>query len=561
MKLPSLCLALALTACSNGIAPIPNTASAVAAHRASGGLTILISVPHPRKHARRPGFISPSTQAVTLAVTGPTPISETVALLPSAANCSSTTGTTSCTLSIAGLVPCTGSTNCYVASVTAYDAVSCSPACTIPGTAHKLSGAQAVAFGVVAGRANTLALVLGGIPASILVSPLKSGYVQGDAGGLKLWGPAVQKLIAVALDADGNVILGPGAPKISVSSGGANLAATDPAVAAPNVFTLRAPVTGSPPAVTPGVAQLHVLAVPAAQSGGSEISASIPVTVAHSAVYVTTDASILTYLDGNTAVASRAIAGSNPCLDGVNSIAVNANLTIFASSSNANQVCVFPDGFNGNATASASIAGAATGFNTPSGLALDSSGSLYVANLFEIAEFFPGSSGNVAPAATIVGSSTQIADVFYVTLDRTGTIYAANYYANSINAYAPFITGNVAPIAQLSGAATGLDGPSGMAIDANGRLHVADSGNASITEYASGASGNTPPLATISGASTSIINPKGVAIDAAGTLYVSDYGAVAILEFANGAHGNVTPTVTIPESTGPTAIAVVPPMH
>jgi sugar lactone lactonase YvrE len=557
MKLRSICLVLALTACSNGIAPIPNHA-ATAARRATGSIAILITVPKKKAHRRRPGYISPSTQGITLSIAGPTNVSQTVALQPNAANCSSSAGATSCTLSIGALVPCTGSANCYVASITAYDAVSCAATCTIPATANKLSGAQTVAFDVVAGKANTLALVLGGVPASILVSPLKVGYVRGDASGLKLWGPAAQQLVAEAQDADGNVILGPGAPSISVSTSGANLTATQPAATTPNVFTLHGQVTGAPPQVRAGAAKLTIVAVPTAQSGGSPISVTVPVTIAHSAVYVATNTSILTYLDGQTAVATRTITSTDSCLKGTNGIAVNGIGTIFASSPNKNEVCSYLDGTVGPVAGSTVIAGAATGFANPSGLAIDSSGTLLVANQSEISLFAAQSSGNVAPSATIAGSATEISEIFYLARDSSGTIYVGNYFVPNINEYSPLLTGDVSPVGQLAGVATGLNEPSGMAIDTNGRLYVANYGNASVTEYAAGATGNASPVVTLSGANTNITNPDGVALDASGTLYVADYGAEEILEFANGASGDATPIATIPIPAGPSAIAVVP---
>jgi nicotinamide mononucleotide (NMN) deamidase PncC len=73
-------------------------------------------------------------------------------------------------------------------------------------------------------------------------------------------------------------------------------------------------------------------------------------------------------------------------------------------------------------------------------------------------------SGNVtsAPLATIAGALTGIAGPFGVALDSSGRIYVANYYNSTVTGFAANPSGNVtsAPITTI----TGITNAWGMAI-------------------------------------------------------------------------------------------------
>ena len=78
-----------------------------------------------------------------------------------------------------------------------------------------------------------------------------------------------------------------------------------------------------------------------------------------------------------------------------------------------NSITVYAAGASGNATPVATIAGGNTGLNTPTGIALDGAGNIYVANELgfssnSITVYAAGASGNATPTATISGSNTGL---------------------------------------------------------------------------------------------------------------------------------------------------------
>jgi len=119
-------------------------------------------------------------------------------------------------------------------------------------------------------------------------------------------------------------------------------------------------------------------------------------------------------------------------------------------------------------TPTATISGAATELGEPTGIAVDSSTNIYVADQAStvcapacpaILIFAAGSNGNVAPKA-IAGSNTLLAAPTDVKVDPSGNIYVADTAAGSgvVYVYSKGSTGNVAPSATLKspGALVGI---------------------------------------------------------------------------------------------------------
>jgi sugar lactone lactonase YvrE len=201
-------------------------------------------------------------------------------------------------------------------------------------------------------------------------------------------------------------------------------------------------------------------------------------------------------------------------------------------------VFVYPAGSNANVAPIATISGSSTGLIQPAGVAVDSSGKIYVADDGN-PEAFPatpanvfvysaGSNGNVAPIATITGSKTGLSFGISIAVDSSGNIYVAESYSATVLVYSAGSTGNVAPTAILFGPNTDLGGPIGIAVDSSGKIYVADESSASVTVYPALVSSTRPvnvaPIATISGSNTGLILPIGIALDSSGNIYVADGG-------------------------------------
>jgi len=206
---------------------------------------------------------------------------------------------------------------------------------------------------------------------------------------------------------------------------------------------------------------------------------------------------------------------------------------------------------NGDAVPVRTIAGSNTELRWPMGIAVDRRGKIYVANVFgggtsgygSILIFAPDANGNVAPVATIEEGLNY---PFGVALDSSGNVYVANNQGESVTIYA---AKTYKPIGRIYGDNTQLY-PVGLTLDSSGQLYVVNSnpsgsGRGWITVYSPGANGNVKPIRQISGHRTGLWNPLGgIGLDGSGDLYVTGDGyrkPKAILVYRAGARGDAKP--------------------
>jgi sugar lactone lactonase YvrE len=212
-----------------------------------------------------------------------------------------------------------------------------------------------------------------------------------------------------------------------------------------------------------------------------------------------------------------------------------------------------------NETPLATITGSKTGLAEPTGVAIDAAGRIYVTNAVggagngSITVYAANPSGtlNEAPLATIYGIFIGLNNPSGVALDASGKIYVANNALAgsggipSITVYAANPSGMLveAPLATISGGATGLSGADNLGLDASGKIYVAVPNN-SITVYAANPSGtlNEAPLATIIGSNTQLTEPFGVAVDASGKIYVTNTAYPSITFYAANPIGTLNET-------------------
>ena len=243
-------------------------------------------------------------------------------------------------------------------------------------------------------------------------------------------------------------------------------------------------------------------------------------------------------------------------------------------------------------------------FNHPAGVAVDSSGNVYVAdtnnNTIRIVTSagvvitlagqvgITGSTDGVGSGATFNGPSG-------VAIDSAGNLYVSDTLNHTIRMLAPSnlsnVVGAVPPpptlvttIAGTAGAPGALDGtgsaarfdkPLGLVLDSSGDLFIADSNNSTIRKLVlsnskvttvAGQAGVTGSADGANGQATFQF-PCGVAIDAAGNLYVADTdnhtlreiatsGAVSTLAGLAGTSGTTDGIGTAARFNFPTGVAV-----
>lgn len=187
-------------------------------------------------------------------------------------------------------------------------------------------------------------------------------------------------------------------------------------------------------------------------------------------------------------------------------------------------------------------------FNNPEGIAVDSSGNIYVADTWNhtIREISGGASTTLAGEAGVFGSfdGTNSAARFNcptgLAVDGSDNLYVCDYNNDTIRKVAPGgVVTTVAGTAGIWGSADGTNGnasflqPAGIGVDSSDNLYVVDSGNHTLRKITS--SGGNWIVSTIAGAAglsgstdgtgtaAEFYYPSGVA-SAGGYVYVADTG-------------------------------------
>ena len=214
-----------------------------------------------------------------------------------------------------------------------------------------------------------------------------------------------------------------------------------------------------------------------------------------------------------------------------------------------------------------------TGLNYPYGIAVDSAGDVFVADLYnvQVVEFTPSGAAITVPASGLNGP-TGVAvdgagDVFIadpgnsqvlevtpsgvqtiplnscyptgVAVDGAGDVFIADPCAVQVVKITPSGVGAPVP-------ATGLIYPWGVAVDAAGDVFIADPKGQQVVKVTPGGVQTTVPA-------TGLVYPQGVAVDAAGDVFIADYYANQVVEITTA---GVQTTVQATGLGSPTGVAV-----
>ncbi len=349
----------------------------------------------------------------------------------------------------------------------------------------------------------------------------------------------------------------------------------------------QVPVTFSP--ACPGLrgAQIQLL-------NGNTIIGSVGVQALGQAPQVAESPGGITAVAGGGSTVPNSIAAINPATSaqllsphdvavdpaGNLYIADQANRLVELASSTG-LLAIAGGGFNSPGTTPQSAT--AVALNTPSGVAVDAAGNVYIAdsglaevmkrtvdgNLTVIAGVSAGNNNAYAPGVTPQSAtSVRLGGPTSVAVDGAGNVYIADPPSNQIDEiYAS--SGELAVIAggganapaatAQSATAVALNNPQAVAVDSAGNVFIADQGNRVVEEYypASGTlaviagGGSTPASSTPQSATgVSLPSPSGVAVDAAGDVFIGDSVLTAVAErYAAGglaliAGGGFTPPGT-----------------
>lgn len=194
----------------------------------------------------------------------------------------------------------------------------------------------------------------------------------------------------------------------------------------------------------------------------------------------------------------------------------------------------------------------------PRGIAFDSAGNMYVAvetgvGVSRIEVYAPGWVSGASPIRVIQGAATGLNSPYGLAIDAAGYLYAANNdpAANTITVYAPGAADNAAPSRTITSTGPALNSPSGLVLDTRGNVIVVNGGDGLILGFPTGSNGATAPSISFDPTGTTQGGVNGLAIDSADTLFVpwGDFGGGYVSSWAASAqNGSNPPTSTLTNS-------------
>ena len=258
------------------------------------------------------------------------------------------------------------------------------------------------------------------------------------------------------------------------------------------------------------------------------------------------------------------------------SILVLALMGLLTSCKGSESIAWVVSTFAGSTAGFADGIGTEAQFDFPFGVAVDSSGNVYVADTenSRIREITPTGvvstlAGSTEGFADGTGTAAQFNSPYDVAVDSSGNVYVADTENSRIRKITP--AGVVSTLAG-DGSTAQFNNPLGVAVDSSGNVYVADTSNHCIRKITPGgmvstfAGTGTSGHADGTGTTAQFKNPLGVAVDSRDNVYVADYsnnrirkitpgGMVSTLA-GSGTEGYVDDTGSTAQFKSPTGVAV-----
>lgn len=269
--------------------------------------------------------------------------------------------------------------------------------------------------------------------------------------------------------------------------------------------------------------------------------------------------------DGNFGYNGDGMPATDAWLNGPNGLTVDSAGTIFIADTGNGRIRKVSGGsiatvagnggfgYNGD-----NIAATSAEFTSPSGVAVDSAGNLYIADLgnHRVRKVSAGMITTVAGTGTpgynggsIPAASAELDGPWGVAVDASGNLYIADTDNNRIRKVAGGVITTVAGNAgfgyagdNVAATSTSLYAPFGVALDASGNLYIADTVNYRLRKVSGGiittlAGGGAPVGQNGPAINAQLESPMGIAVDPSGNLYIADSVASRVFEVSAGIIG------------------------
>lgn len=274
---------------------------------------------------------------------------------------------------------------------------------------------------------------------------------------------------------------------------------------------------------------------------------------------ITPEGNVVTFA-GSGSYGSTDGAGTIACFRTPIGLAVDLSGNVYVADANGHKIRkITKDGVvstlaGSGSTGSTDGTGSAASFYDPTGVAVDSMGNVFVADYYNnkirkitsagVVTTFAGSGNSFSGDGT--GTSASFYGPFGIAIDASGTLFVAEADGNKIRRItsAGVVTtlagsGNFG-FADGTGTWASFNNPTGIAIDSKGNILVADRGNHRIRKVTPSGVVSTLAGTNVSGllngdVTTSKFNgPSGVCVDAKGLVFVADQGNSVIRSITSG---------------------------
>lgn len=211
-------------------------------------------------------------------------------------------------------------------------------------------------------------------------------------------------------------------------------------------------------------------------------------------------------------------------------VAVDSSGRVYIADTSHNQIVVLSAAGNGSVV---SMTGLSPALSAPAGVAVDEAGNLYICD-----------TGNNRVVKVTAGTPSvmnlnpiTLSNPQSLAVDSAGNLYIADRGNNRI---VKVPDGGTAAALNITGLGTALSAPTGVAVDPAGNLYIADLGNNRVVKVTTGGAGS-----AVSISSVTLTAPEGVAIDPAGVLYVADTGNNRVVKVTAAGAGSVVSTGSV----------------